>query len=89
MFDDWLEYERECAADSVLIGWDHPEFEPIKQLLHEETEFITQSVQIEEGIECTRCKGTQTYTYQKQVRRADEGFTSFTVCFTCNYQLVE
>lgn len=76
-----MEYDKE--------GWDHPVFQPIKRLVEEEVEFLHESIHVEEGIECKRCKSTKTYTYQKQVRAADEGTTSFTICFSCEHQMIE
>ena len=84
-YENWLEYEATLNTND----WKHEAFESIKALIEEETNFIAHSVQIEEGEPCVKCKGQRTYTYQKQVRRADEGFTSFTICFDCNHQLVE
>jgi DNA-directed RNA polymerase subunit M/transcription elongation factor TFIIS len=87
MEDTWLNYERSMTSGAV--GWDHEEFDHIRRIIEEEETFLSQSVNVQEGVECKKCKSTQTYTYQKQVRAADEGFTSFTLCFNCDHQTVE
>ncbi len=83
----WEKYEEKMLG--LEAGWRHPSFDKIKKVLEEERDFSNSSVQIQEGEKCRKCAGSKTYTYQKQVRSADEGFTSFTVCFECNFQLVE
>lgn len=84
---NWLEYERTLTSDP--IGWDHSAFDEIKILIEEEINFLEESVNVECGEECRKCKSTKTYIYQKQVRSADEGFTSYTICFICGHQTIE
>ncbi len=44
-------------------------------------DFITNPMEVSEGVEkCPRCGCARTYSYQKQVRSADEGFTTFCTC---------
>lgn len=72
-------------------GWDHPRFDPIREKIQEENNFIENPViDIEEGIiQCNKCKSFKTFSYQKQVRSSDEGFTLFVNCVDCNANWVE
>lgn len=85
---DWINYEKRLVS-AEHVGWDHPAFSEIKILMEEEINFLSDSVNVECGEECKKCKSTKTYIYQKQVRSADEGFTSYTICFICGHQTVE
>lgn len=88
-----MSYEEYCANHMNGEGpveWDHKNFDNIKSLLREEYDFIKNPVEIEEGVMlCKYCSSKRTYSYQKQVRRADEGFTIFVSCFECNRQYRE
>lgn len=35
---------------------------------------------------CTRCRSTDTVTFQKQTRSADEGMTNFSSCNACGHR---
>lgn len=72
-------------------AWDHPVFAPFRAKLEEEDAFIENPIaDIAEGIiECSKCKSTKTFSYQKQVRSSDEGFTLFVNCINCNANWVE
>jgi DNA-directed RNA polymerase subunit M/transcription elongation factor TFIIS len=66
--------------------WNHPVFQEYRIKLEEEDNFLENpNIGIEEGIiECIKCKSKRTYSYQKQVRSSDEGFTLFVTCANCN-----
>lgn len=66
--------------------WNHPVFLEFKIKLDEEDKFVENPVMdIEEGIiQCNKCKSKRTYSYQKQIRSSDEGFTLFVTCANCN-----
>ena len=68
------------------LGWNHPAFDVYKKQIEEENEFIENPhVNIEEGvIECRKCGSKRTFSYQKQVRSSDEGFSLFVNCINCN-----
>lgn len=72
-------------------GWNHSNFSNIREKLKEENSFIENPiVDIEEGIiQCNKCKSYKTFSYQKQVRSSDEGFTLFVNCIDCNSNWVE
>ena len=73
------------------LGWNHINFSNIREKLKEENSFIENPiVDIEEGIiQCNKCKSYKTFSYQKQVRSSDEGFTLFVNCIECNSNWVE
>jgi hypothetical protein len=85
-----LEYAHQTGYDGPL-GWDHPTFQPIREKLAEENSFIENPiVDIAEGIiQCSKCKSYKTFSYQKQVRSSDEGFTLFVNCVNCNASWAE
>jgi DNA-directed RNA polymerase subunit M/transcription elongation factor TFIIS len=67
------------------ILWNNDEFEDEKKKQKEKDEFLTNPFEVEEGIEkCDRCGSKRTYSISKQVRSADEGFSTFSHCLDCN-----
>ena len=67
-----------------LFGLDEKTFEKYKILQKEKDDFLDKPIDIGESImECGKCKSNKTYSYTKQVRSADEGFTTFSFCFDC------
>ncbi len=84
----WEEYEQFCAQKTEQkIGWEHPVFDAIRDKIREEKNFIDNPFTIEEGVmQCHGCKSFKTYSYQKQCRSADEGFSTFVSCFECGAQ---
>ena len=47
-------------------------------------EYITSPVDVEEGVmQCNKCGSMRTFSTQKQVRSADEGFSTFCMCANC------
>lgn len=83
-------YFNELDQPEVHIGWNHPIFDSIRRVINEEEVFSKGSFQTEDGaIECIKCGGKKTYSYQKQVRSSDEGFTTFNFCFSCEKQWAE
>jgi DNA-directed RNA polymerase subunit M/transcription elongation factor TFIIS len=89
--------DREFARSQRLglpahqTGWNHPAFDPFRHKLEEENSFIENPIaDIAEGIiQCSKCKSSKTFSYQKQVRSSDEGFTLFVNCVNCNANWVE
>lgn len=84
-------YCKQNQLDMSQIGWDHPNFTHLQQILEEENRFIENPItDIAEGIiQCSKCKSKRTFSYQKQVRSSDEGFTLFVNCVDCNANWVE
>ena len=72
-----------------MSGWNHPAFDAIRRKVDDEYTFLRDSIHVMQGEPCRKCKETRTYTYQKQVRAADEGFTTYTICFRCNFVHIE
>ena len=73
------------------MSWNHDKFSKIREKIEEENSFIENPIlDIEEGIiQCNKCKSYKTFSYQKQVRSSDEGFTLFVSCVDCNSSWVE
>jgi DNA-directed RNA polymerase subunit M/transcription elongation factor TFIIS len=91
----WEEKERAFFQQANIppeyVGWNHPKFNSIREKIKEENNFIEHPViDIAEGIiQCNKCKSFKTFSYQKQVRSSDEGFTLFVNCVDCNANWVE
>jgi DNA-directed RNA polymerase subunit M/transcription elongation factor TFIIS len=69
------------------VGWNNEVFESEKQKQGEKDEYLTNPLQVEEGVmKCDVCNSNKTYSYQKQVRSADEGFSTFCFCLNCNHK---
>ena len=50
-------------------------------------DFIMNPPEVEEGVlSCPKCKSIKTYSVQKQIRRADEGYSLFAKCYHCKHQ---
>lgn len=65
----------------------HKDFTDIHNLVREQEEFLTNPIQVEDGvIECNRCKSHKTFSYAKQTRASDEGTTVFVTCAECKFQ---
>lgn len=68
------------------LGWNHPNFNQIRQDFQEEDDFIQNPPTVEEGVmECSKCHSKRTFSYSKQTRRSDESATVFIRCSNCNY----
>lgn len=83
----WKQFEKFYFQKERLdekIGWDHSKFNQVRLEIKEEEDFIKKPFEVEEGaMECRKCKSSKTFSYQKQVRSADEGFSTFVFCFNC------
>jgi DNA-directed RNA polymerase subunit M/transcription elongation factor TFIIS len=93
--ESWIKKEtqffKKTGIPVAQVGWNHPRFNTIREKLNEENNFIENPViDIAEGIiQCNKCKSFKTFSYQKQVRSSDEGFTLFVNCVDCNSNWVE
>lgn len=77
--------KNKCKIDENLDIWDNEIYNEIKQLQKEKDEFISNPFVVEEGVmKCDKCGSNRTYSFSKQVRSADEGFTTFVTCANCN-----
>lgn len=71
--------------DIDLDIWDCEIFNDVRNIQKEKDEFISNPFIVEEGVlKCDKCGSNRTYSYSKQVRSADEGFTTFVTCAQCN-----
>ena len=67
-------------------GCRHTRFEYIRRIFEEEENFLCHPPDIDEGvIACSRCGSNKTYSFTKQVRRADESATVFVRCSKCRH----
>ncbi len=87
-------YRNESEKEKVLkiidclynkkIGWKHPLYQSFQQKQEEVDYFMETPFEVEEGvIECLKCNGKYTFSYQRQTRSADEMSTTFSQCMTC------
>ena len=68
------------------VGWNHPNFNQIRQEFQEEDDFIQNPPAVEEGVmECAKCHSKRTFSFSKQTRRSDESATVFVRCSNCNH----
>jgi DNA-directed RNA polymerase subunit M/transcription elongation factor TFIIS len=66
------------------IGLNSSKFEAIYEEVAEKDNFLDNPFSVEEGVlECGKCGSKRTFSYSKQVRRSDEGFTTFCLCSNC------
>lgn len=65
------------------VGWQHPMFTDIKNIIDEHDEFIINPFEVEEGVTKCKCGSGRVFTYQKQTRGADEPMTTFAKCVEC------
>jgi DNA-directed RNA polymerase subunit M/transcription elongation factor TFIIS len=83
---DGIKNIREMFKEKQFLFF-HKEFAEIHHLVKEQEEFLTNPVQVEDGvIECHRCKSQKTFSYAKQTRASDEGTTVFVTCSECKHQ---
>ena len=70
---------------SKSIGLDEKSFQQCKELQKEKDDFLDNPFDVTEGIvSCPKCFKNKTFSYSKQVRSSDEGFTTFNLCISCN-----
>lgn len=82
-FNQWYAERHQLEK----YGWDHENFDKIREIVEQENSFLTKPIEISEGVEpCRKCKSLRTISVQRQVRSADEGFSLFVTCVDCEYQ---
>ena len=73
------------------IGWKHSCYTHLQNMLDEQNDFIENPFAVEEGVlECKArdkdgnvCGSKRVFSYQRQVRSADEPMTTFATCCNC------
>jgi len=74
-------------AIKVGSGLDSESFEKFKTNLLEQDTFLSQPLDVQEGVlNCSKCGSKKTFSYSKQIRRSDEGMTTFVLCSVCNHK---
>lgn len=66
-----------------MVGWKHPIFVNIKNIIDEHDEFIINPFEVEEGVTTCKCGSKRVFTYQKQMRGCDEPMSTFAKCVKC------
>lgn len=69
--------------ESNNYGWKHEDYKTYQELLDEQDDFIENPFEVEEGVLQCRCGSKRVFSYSKQVRSGDEGFTTFAQCMAC------
>ena len=77
--------------DSGKLGWNHLAFKQMQNMLDEQNDFIENPFAVEEGVlECKArdkdgrvCGSKRVFSYQRQIRSADEPMTTFASCCNC------
>lgn len=80
-----------CSVSDLLnyiytnkIGWNNPFWDEYRKKRDEEELFLTIPLDVEDGVlECGKCGSRRTISFQKQIRSADEGATTFAQCVNC------
>jgi len=64
--------------------WENPVFDNIRYDQQEQDEFLINPFEVQEGVlECGKCGSKKTYSYSKQIRRADESSSIMCYCSQC------
>ena len=66
-----------------MVGWNHPTFTHIKNVIDEHDEFLINPFELEEGVTTCKCGSKRVFTFQKQTRGCDEPMTTFAKCVKC------
>jgi len=77
--------ERLHTNDSIT--WSAVLFDKFKRQREESDHFLLHPFNVDEGVlECFRCHSKRTISYQRQIRSADEGATTFAQCVGCGHR---
>lgn len=69
------------------LGWEHPMYQQDKKEMDEYEAYLDKPFEVTEGVmECKRCRSKKTWSFQRQERSADEGFTCYVHCIDCGLQ---
>lgn len=77
--------------DSGKLGWKNVAFKQMQNMLDEQNDFIENPFAVEEGVlQCKArdtdgrvCGSKRVFSYQRQIRSADEPMTTFASCCNC------
>lgn len=64
-------------------NWNNPVYRSYIETEDEENQFVTNPIEIVEGVLECKCGSKKTISFQKQTRSADEGATTFAQCTVC------
>lgn len=91
MYDIYGQYLSKVSPDKIeadirakTLLWNSQSWAQHKFAQQELDEFISNPPNVEEGVmKCQKCGSNRTFSSSKQVRSADEGFTTFCRCAQC------
>ncbi len=83
IFDIILQYVHKSDANLDTIGMNSELFDDVKHRINEQDNFLTNPVEVEEGVFQCVCGCKKTFSYQKQTRSSDESITVFVTCSKC------
>lgn len=69
--------------DKGNVLWNHECFTKEHTNLLEQDDFIENPFEIAEGVIQCNCGSRRVFTFSKQVRSGDEGYTTFAECMAC------
>lgn len=75
-------------AKNGAVGWAHHNFDNITRNIKERDDFIVTPFEVVEGVLVCKCGSKRTYSYQRQVRSADEPMSTFAQCVVCKHSWV-
>lgn len=91
--DEWKNRKDEyieTILKQAKIGWRHRIFDDLIKLQKEYDEYLTNPVEVEEGVlQCRKCKSERVLSQSLQVRSGDEATSTFARCSVCNYKWVQ
>lgn len=69
---------------NAKAGWEHPDFQEIRNSIDEQDDFVENPFEVEEGVlDCGKCGSRKVFSYSKQCRSSDEPMTTFATCVNC------
>ena len=91
LYNTCFEIKRGTDLKNILedlkqdkIGFSSRTYYSYQEIQAEKDNFLNNPFEVEEGVNtCQKCGSKKTYSYTKQIRRADEGTTVFCICVIC------
>jgi len=71
---------------SKKTRWSHTIFKEFNEKNYEQEQFLMKPFEIEEGVIECKCGSRRTISFQRQMRSADEGSTTFSECVECGHK---
>lgn len=86
--EDLMKFEQTDYIQNVLekgyVGWNNPTFSHLKHTQEEYDKYTKMPFDLSEGVlQCKKCKCKKIFSYQTQIRSADEPMTTICKCSEC------